>query len=304
MSEIKTLNFFGENGITSTSANHVANLAKEAVRNVHEKLASTRFYTETVGLLTGGNEAVVRKGWSVDAVENLPDLVNQITQANSLIAYLREAIKEKERRMKAVNDYEDVIARTAIAVDRQALRERKPVKAAYPTEEQVKMTWSIGEQEKYLSLEAEAAALGKFIHEDGHMSQARIDLMNKLNNPSKIDLNGSETVIHNYTPTVDIVTVDKVFNQLQVRYRTVQAELNGMKKRIQDYIDNEKLRIDNEYASAKRAYDLKEHELDNELDHIYNQEEIHRRELLREVQALKIVIPNRLRGIFDMLTNQ
>ena len=89
-----------------------------------------------------------------------------------------------------------------------------------------------------------------------------------------------------------------------MRYRTVQAELNGMKKRIQDYIDNEKLRIDNEYASAKRAYDLKEHELDNELDHIYNQEEIHRRELLREVQALKIVIPNRLRGIFDMLTNQ
>ena len=304
MSEIKTLNFFGENGITSTSANHVANLAKEAVRNVHEKLASTRFYTETVGLLTGGNEAIVRKGWSVDAVENLPDLVNQITQANSLIAYLREAIKEKERRMKAVNDYEDVIARTANAVDRQALRERKPVKAAYPTEEQVKMIWSIGEQEKYLSLEAEAAALGKFIHEDGHMSQARIDLMNKLNNPSKIDLNGSETVIHNYTPTVDIVTVDKVFNQLQVRYRTVQAELNGMKKRIQDYIDNEKLRIDNEYASAKRAYDLKEHELANELDHIYNQEEIHKRELLKEVQALKIVIPNRLRGIFDMLNNQ
>lgn len=204
--------------------------------------------------------------------------------------------------MKAVNDYEDVIARTANAADMQALRERRPIKAAYPTEEQVKMTWSIGEQEKYLSLEAEAAALGKFIHEDGHMSQARIDLMNKLNNPSKIDLNGSETVIHNYTPTVDIVTVDKVFNQLQVRYRTVQAELNGMKKRIQDYIDNEKLRIDNEYASAKRAYDLKEHELNNELDHIYNQEEIHKRELLREVQALKIVIPNRLRAIYDYLT--
>lgn len=302
MSEIKTLNFFGENGITSTSANHVANLAKEAVRNVHEKLASTRFYTETVGLLTGGNEAVVRKGWSVDAVENLPDLVNQIAQANSLIAYLREAIKEKERRMKAVNDYEDVIARTANAVDMQALSERKPVKAAYPTEEQVKMTWSIGEQEKYLSLEAEAAALGKFIHEDGHMSTARIDLMNKLNNPSRIDLNGSETVVHNYTPTVDIVTVDKVFNDLQVHYRTIQAELNGMKKRIQDTIDAEKLRIDQEYAKAKREYDRQAKDLERALEDIINQEEIHRKELLKEVQALKIVIPNRLRGIYDALT--
>ena len=300
--EIKTLNFFGENGITSTSANHVANLAKEAVRNIHEKLAATRFYSETVSLLTGGNEAVVRKGMNVDAVESLPDLVNQIAQANSLIAYLREAIKEKERRAKEVYDYEDVLGRTEIAVKMQTLRERKPVKSAYPTEEQVKMTWSIGEQEKYLSLEAEAAALGKFIHEDGHMSVARIDLMNKLSNPSRVDLNGSETVIHNYTPTVDIVTVDKVFNTLQVRYRTIQAELNGMKKRIQDTIDAEKLRIDNEYAYAKREYDRKEHELACELDHIQNQEEIHKSELLKEVQSLKIVIPNRLRGIYDALT--
>lgn len=300
--EIKTLNFFGENGITSTSANHVANLAKEAVRDVHEKLAATRFYSETVRLLTGGNEAIVRKGMNVDAVEALPDLVNQIAQANSLIAYLREAIKEKERRAKEVYNYEDVLGRTEIAVKMQSLRERKPVKAAYPTDEQVKMTWSIGEQEKYLSLEAEAAALGKFIHEDGHMSMARIDLMSKMNNPSKIDLNGSDTVIHNYTPTVDIVTVDKVFNTLQVRYRTIQAELNGMKKRIQDTIDAEKLRIDQEYAKAKREYDRQAKDLERALEDIFNQEEIHRKELLKEVQSLKIVIPNRLRGIYDALT--
>lgn len=300
--EIKTLNFFGENGITSTSANHVANLAKEAVRNIHEKLAATRFYSETVSLLTGGNEAVVRKGMNVDAVEALPDLVNQIAQANSLIAYLREAIKEKERRMRSVDNYEDTQRRFATQQNMKALQECKPVKESYPTEEQVKMTWSIGEQEKYLSLEAEAAALGKFIHEDGHMSVARIDLMSKMNNPSKIDLNGSETVIHNYTPTVDIVTVDKVFNTLQVRYRTIQAELNGMKKRIQDTIDAEKLRIDQEYAKAKREHDRQAKNLERTLEDIFNDEEIHRKELLKEVQSLKIVIPNRLRGIYDALT--
>ena len=300
--EIKTLNFFGENGVTSTSANHVANLAKEAVRNVHEQLAATRVYSETVSLLTGGNEAIVRKGMNVDAVETLPDLVGSIAHANSLIAYLREAIKEKERRMKAVDEYLDVQSRLAYDQDCKALQARRPVKEEYPTEEQVKMTWSIGEQEKYLSLEAEAAALGKFIHEDGHMSMARIDLMNKMNNPSKVDLNGSETVIHKYTPTVDIVTVDKVFNDLQVRYRTIQAELNGMKKRIQDTIDAEKLRIDQEYAKAKREYDRQAKDLERAIEDIFNQEEIHRKELLKEVQALKIVIPNRLRSIYDALT--
>jgi hypothetical protein len=301
--EIKTLNFFGENGITSTSANHVANLAKEAVRNVHEKLGATRFYSETVSLLTGGNEAVVRKGMNVDAVEALPDLISQIAQANSLIAYLREAIKEKDRRMKEVVEYEETEARLALKAKKEYnFNNASPVKEAYPTEEQVKMTWSIGEQERYLSLEAEAAALGKFIHEDGHMSVARIDLMNKLNNPSKIDLNGSETVIHSYTPTVDIVTVDKVFNALQVRYRAIQAELNGMKKRVQDTIDAEKLRIDQEYARARREYAQRMKDLDNELEEIANREDVRRNELLKEVQNLKIVIPNRLRGIYDALT--
>ena len=37
MEEIKTLSFFGENGITAYSANHVANLAKEYVRSCQEK---------------------------------------------------------------------------------------------------------------------------------------------------------------------------------------------------------------------------------------------------------------------------
>ena len=302
MTEIKTLNFFGENGITSTSANHIANLAKEQVRAVHEKLASTRFYTETVGLLTSSKEAVVRKGWPADAVESLPTLVNEIAQANSLIAYLREAIKEKDKRMKEATEYMDIDARKAVQDKFQEFRFLAPVKQKYPTEEQVKQTWSVGEQEKYLSLEAEAAALGKFIHEDGHFSEARIDLMNKLNNPSKIDLNGSETVIHTYTPTVSLETVDSVFNSLQVRYRTVQAELNGMKKRIQDTLDEEKLRIDQEYAKAKREYDQKQRELEREQQDIENDEEIHRKELLKEVQNLKIVIPNRLKPMFDKLS--
>ena len=280
MSEIKTLNFFGENGITSTSANHVANLAKEAVRNVHEKLASTRFYSETVSLLTGGNEAVVSKG----------------------IAYLREAIKEKERRMKEAQDYTNEEERKKLEDDFRSLDAIRPVKAAYPTEEQIKMTWSIGEQEKYLSLEAEAAALGKFIHEDGFMSEARIDLMNKMNNPSKVDFNGKDTMIHSFEPTVDIVTVDKVFNTLQVRYRTVQAELNGMKKRIKDALDAEKLRIDQEYAKARREWEAQRRELERWRDRINDEEEIRQKELMNEVQNLKIVIPNRLRAFYDYLT--
>ncbi len=296
-----TRSFFGENGITSTSASHIANLAKEAVRNVYAKLQSARFYTETVGLLTSDRQATVKTGWDEKILDSLPGLLQAVSQANSLIAFLREAIKEKEKAANDVNLYMDVESRERINKEFADLRLFKPIKPSYPTEESVMQSWSIGEQEKYLSLEAEAAALGKFIHEDGYFSKARIDLMNKIQNPSKVDVNGSETVVYNYIPTVDIEEVDEMFNEFQSHYREVQAELNGMKKRIEDTIQSERLRIDSEYADAKRKYDLQEKVLSDELAAVEREEDIKKQEMLREVQNLKIVIPNRLKPIYDAL---
>lgn len=302
MSEIKTLSFFGENGITSTSANHIANLAKEAVRKVHERLASIRCYTEKVGLLTSDKQAILKQGWEDKDIDALPTLVKSISDANALIAFLREAIKEKERKMKEAEKWRDEAEIKKLSELYQALVARKPVKPDYPTEESVRQSWSVGEQEKYLSLEAEAAAIGKFIHEDGHLSLARIDLMQKEQNPSRIDLNGSETIVHTYEPTVQWFTIDSVFNSLQKRYREVQAELNGMKKRVDDYIFTEKMRIDTEYASAMREWNR---ELDEERDleeRFHEEEEIRRNELINQVKNLKIVIPNRFRSLYESLT--
>ena len=163
------------------------------------------------------------------------------------------------------------------------------------------MSWTIGEQEKYLSLEAEAAALGKLVHEDGHLSRARIELMKVVETPQAVQLNGSETLIHKFIPTVSVVDVNEVFNNLQKRYRKVQAELNGMKKKVQDTLDTEKMRIDQEYAKAVREYNAYEASLVRAMNEIENQEEIHRKELLKEVQGLKIVIPNRFKELVDGL---
>ena len=204
--------------------------------------------------------------------------------------------------MNEAQDYTDEVALAELNEKYSAHHHAYPVKEAYPTEESIMQTWSIGEQEKYLSLGAEAAAIGKFIHEDGPLSKARIDLMNKLENPTRVELNGSETVIHTYTPTVDIATVDKVFNDLQTRYRSVQAELNGMKKRIQDTIDSEKLRIDTEYNEAKREYDRVEREFEREEAELHRIIDIRRQQRVKQVQELKIVIPNRLRDLYESLT--
>lgn len=304
MTEITTLPFFGEVGISSTSANHIANLTKESVRNAHEKLAATQFYTEKVGLLTSSDKATVHTGMSSDTLNDLPELVNMISQANSLIAYLREAIKEKERRMKEAMEYTDTEAYQNLLNLQSSAKLDKPVKDKYPTADDIKKTWTVGEQEKYLSLEAEAAALGKFIHEDGFMSLARIDLMHKIQSPNRVDVNGINTIVHVYEPTVTVEDVDKVYNGLQSKYRSVQAELNGMKKKIDDTITAQTLDIDNRYNAAMRDYNARMKQWERDIDEFNRDMEMKRKELVKEVQNLKIVIPNRLKSIYDALNGQ
>lgn len=301
MEEIKTLSFFGENGLTSTSANHIANLAKEAVRNYHEKLDSMRFYSEEIGLLTSEKTKVVKKGIDSCDLNTIPAVINYISDANSLIAFLREAIKEKERRMKEAEVYRNETAWKEHDTKYSEHLGARPSKPCYPTVEDIKQTWSVGEQEKYLSLEAKAAALGKVIHEDGSFSKARIDLTKKIYNPTVVDVDGSNTIIHSFNPSVPLEEVNEVYASLQTLYRSTQAELNGMKKRIDDEIFEKKLEIDSEYAAAKREFDRVDKELQAEQHRLEETDEAKKDELKKHIQNLKIVIPHRLQSVYDSL---
>ena len=300
MEEIKTLSFFGENGITSTSANHVANLAKEYVRSCQEKLAAVTFYDEDISLIGQKDKTRIHGGVDIATLYALPKVVDTIAEAHSLIAFLREAIKEKEKKMQEAKEWTDKEQDDELRQEGFAIC--APIKDAYPTEESVRQTWSIGEQEKYLSLEAEAAALGKFIHEDAPMSNARIDLMRKIENPSAVRLNGSDTIVHSYSPSVPLDEVNAMYNALQKRYREVQAELNGMKKKVDDYISNRKMEIDAAYNVAMRLYNQTQYQHEMK-ERLYKDErEYKRAELMKQVRDLKIVIPNRLRPIYEKLT--
>lgn len=302
MSEIKTLNFFGENGITSTSANHVANLAKEAVRQYQEKLAAVTFYDETIGLIGNKEQTKIHSGLDIANLLAFPKILDTISKAHSLIAFLREAIKEKERKEKEAAEWTDKEEAERLRKKGAEIMLSKPVREAYPTVESIKQSWSVGEQEKFLSLEAEAAALGKFIHEDGFLSNARIDMMRKIENPSSVKLNGSDTIIHRYVPTVPFKDVDDMFNSLQARYRSIQAELNGMKKRIDDAIADRKAEIDSAYNAELRKYQALQHQFEDEMRLFEDERDMKRDELCKQVRNLKIVIPNRLRDVYDMLT--
>ena len=294
--------FFGEQGLTSTSANHYANLAKEARRKMENYIDNVRFYDTSMKIIGQEGSTLVRKGNTIDSLELIKNMIREISNLNSLVAFFREAIKEKERLAKEAADWEDTAAREDMDLRMSHLMSDVPKRGNYITELEVLESWTIGEQEKYLSLEAEAAVLGRYIHEDGIISAARIDMMKRITNPIQVTENGRDTIIYEYVPTVDSANVDEMYFALQQKHREVQAELNGFKKRIQDAIADNKLKVDEAYRIALLDWNAKRSALDAEQKLLAEHETLVRTEMSKDVQELKIVVPNRLRSTFEQLT--
>ncbi|MDE5667952.1 MAG: hypothetical protein K2I24_00280, partial [Duncaniella sp.] len=49
-------------GLTSTSANHIANLAKEMIRNIQTSLDEMTFYSTNVSLISGETPHTLNQG--------------------------------------------------------------------------------------------------------------------------------------------------------------------------------------------------------------------------------------------------
>lgn len=94
--------FFGERGLTSTSANHVANLAKEFISSNENYLNSISFINCKVGLIGSDKDQTYSLG-----VQNLNDIeviLADIAKCKALIAWLREAIKAKNALISDINN--------------------------------------------------------------------------------------------------------------------------------------------------------------------------------------------------------
>lgn len=308
-----TKSFFGESGLSSTRANQVAELADRYADEQKSVISSIQFYSEQVRII-GEDPIVVENGSTKEYFSRAMAALDEVADCNSLIAFFREAIKEKERLSKEAKEWRDEAAREILASKRQALREERnslkmPKIQQAITEDDVKCTWSIGEQERYLSLQAECAVIGRFIHKDGALDQARKDLLDKIKHPRTVRGEGREMSVTEYIPSVEMSDVDAAFFELQARWRDKQGQLNGMKKKIEDAIHQDAAEKINAHEIELSAYKAAVEEL-NRKDSLLDVEEaeIERREIeirsqmLEEIRNLKIVIPKRLEEIFYAVT--
>lgn len=279
--------------LTSTSANHIANLAKEYIQGVEAQLNNISFFNVEVTLVgsTGGT-STIQTGESSEALDNLQSLLEGVARAKSLIAWLREGIKAKENLMKDLQ----TISLEDWCKENGLTRPKTPNYGHVLTEVEYYASLPIKERSRYYQLETEAAVLGKYIHPDGHLSDARKELKDKIYHPHKVDGKGRDALIYTYTPTTSIAIVDNVFYELQKKHREIQAQLNAMKYSCEQAINKSTNKVNTEYMAASQKYQA-------ELKGILGAFKTWKDEKSQEYSKLKIIVPNFLLGIYNTINS-
>lgn len=284
--------FFGEQGLTETSANYIANLAKETLKKDEADIAAISFIHKQVSLINDKTRSSVSLGLDEAECRGIAEKLEHIMRVKSLIAWLREAIKEKKRLHDNVESKEYDEFRKEWE---KTHKDEKEIEDAL-TEETYLETLSIAERCKIFSLQTEAAIIGKAIHEKGALSKAREEMHKVKRAPSQIVKSGVNNLIYFYEPSLDEDVVDEVYFALQKKHRSIQAELNSYLHKQEEAIRQSQIERAQKLADqAKRMqndYDL--------MRHTWSEQS---KKMHREISALKIIIPNQLRSIYEEIQN-
>ena len=273
--------FFAENGLTTTSANHIANIAKEKYQVLMKNLTGLEFYDSKVVSLMGSSEAFLSEG--ITDLSNIKKTLLDIAKLKSLIAWLREAIKAKE-----------ALRKEALSSTYNLVKPILPLEEDPITEEDVIGSWSIKKRNRYYYLDSVCATIGTYIHPGQPFAIARDNFTEKLSKPRKTSGSGRDMVIYTYTPSVSQEEVESTFMDLQETYRNYQSELNSLKYEIEETVKASKIDCMNKNSIAYAAYSTEQQKYTNELSLLREKEAV-------RISHLKIVIPDALQDIYNQV---
>ena len=280
--------FFGAEGLTNTSANFIANKAKEMYENSNNVFFD--FVTSEVSVIGMDRKVVSHKGMTEDEFNKSIDEVANVGKLKSLIAWLREAIKARQTMVDAVKniDAEDYAEELGIELPERAQMQRTI------TEDEVIAEMSVAERCRYYYLEAQCANLGKLIHPSGDFSNSIKQAKQSLRTGLSTSGEGRDMTITEYTASLNMDMVDQKFMEMQELHRSLQAELNGIKHKIESALEehNTKVRIANHKASEEFSLSMKI--VTNKVDEVRDKE-------LQRIRGLKIIIPDSLKETYELV---
>lgn len=290
----KDMIFFSPDGqgLTSTSANHVANLAKEMIRGIETSLSALTFYSTEVALIGSASADKLTHGSDLAELESVTGKLHSVAKAKSLIAWLREAIKAKERMIEEVEEitFDDYCKIAGIEIPKY------PERGESLTVDEYYASLTLAERNRYYETETLAAVLGKAIHPDGSIAGAREALSERIQKPRDVKGDGRDTLIFTYIPTVAPENVDEVYFTLQKQYREAQAKVNTYKYDCEKAVKASQIAVD-----TKHAEQLDEYNHRREL--ISAQMSAYKHKRTAEIGDYRIVIPESLREIYDTVSH-
>lgn len=290
--------YFSNEGLTSTTANYYANIAKELQMAASERLNNVQMYNTSVAVI-GSNEKQLMSAGLRNLTFINTDLPH-LASLNAFCAWVREAIKEKEEQARDVRQLtiEQWAERMGIKLPEWPSHPKDP---EVITEQDVMNTWDINKRNKYLRLEAFAATYGKYIHPDGAFSKARKRAHEVVNKPITKEGVGRDMVLYYSDLTVDPQIIDATFMSLQDQYRSYEKELNQMKAELKESVNDLTRKAYEKYQLDVAHWKEQQKLYSSELGKLQSEWVKWRTDELERISQLKITIPDALKDIFRVI---
>lgn len=293
--------FFGDKGLTTTSANHIANLAKETYQEIEEKLSSITLYETYIKVLNNDNgqmPVLTKTSSNGNVLGEIEDDLIKIAKLKSLIAWLREAISAKKSLDNIIEHmHTDDIAQI-LGIETPKIASVEPMMTS---QDYIGEHFDIKKRNRYFYLETVCATIGEAIHPKGSFSKARKDFIKIKNNPTSTVINPNDgnglSYVYTYQPAFSAKDVESTYFKLQSTYREYQKELNSMKYEIETAVKEDEIRYTTEQKKAQTEYSEKIGVFLKTVSEWALQER-------NKISKYKIVIPNDLKDIYDYVTWQ
>lgn len=275
--------FFGTKGLTSTSANHIANLAKEFIQTQKTYLANLTFVGEN--RQAGGHTYITSCATPREEFDKIIPVLNKISKATQLIAWIREGLKEKQSAQNNIINFEQWVK-----INDKVLG--YPERKKYLTEEDIIKNWDVNKYNAYITAQTYATVFGEAVHPNGVYSKARKELTSAVSNPIEVLGEGRDITVITQVPAYTIENIDDKFFELQKIQRDYQAKYNQYQHEITNILDIDNATKDTEYSKLYEEYHKTSTQLRNEYTIWRNAE-------AKRLADLKIVIPDALVGIYE-----
>lgn len=323
--------FFGTGGscLSSTSANHIANLAKELIKGHQRDLEGMCFTDKTVCALGQEARVVLQKGASEEVLAGVKSKLTEIGEANSLIAWLREGIKAKNAIIAKYVDatFEDFcewegIEEEEIPTLEEYLKENgaenspeAPEKEEVISEKEVIATWNDDDRLEYLTLVNAKNALDMVIE---NYAEALNTITEAQNKPDRGDFEQDGNMIIHYTSSVEKENVEATLKVFTEKRDHCEQKIRDYRSRINRALAADKsskearfVEKEAEYRSAIANYTAVCHEYDNLVvsrqtdrkNDLIADYEAYKVRKAKEAGNLKIVIPASLSEIYAKVAN-